>query len=359
MKEKMMNNARSKRKMELAAVIGILAIAIVIAVFVFTRPIQSGQRFAIFLYDGNDTFIVELVGSISSAMPEDITYEIFDASGSQSVQNQQIVELIDRNFDLFIINAVDRLASSSIVERLSREGIPIIFFNREPLPEALVGNVFYVGAAADSLGERQAEIAAQYFLGSDSGYKKQVGDTVRVIILKGEHGHQDAERRTENSISRLQELGFAVDVLAIHSANWRRQDASEAMRALYAQFGDRIDLVFSNNDDMALGAIDFLLEEGIFVEGRQPKEQPFIIIGVDGTPVGLEAIYRGLLFGTVDNDNAAQSSAILTLADYIMNERDFSSFPYAITSGHFIYIDGGIITRENVIEYIRKLSREI
>jgi len=344
----------NKRKIMLAVIV--CAILAAIAVFAFTRPGQSGPRFAFFLYDGNDTFIVELMGSISAAMPQHITYEVFHANNSQSVQNQQIVELIDRDFDLFVINAVDRLASSSIVERLSREGIPIIFFNREPLAEALVGNVFYVGADADSLGDRQADIAAEYFLGSQSGYMKQAGDTIRVVILKGEHGHQDAERRTENSISRLGELGFVVDVLAIHSANWRRQDAYEAMRTLYAQFGSDFDLVFSNNDDMALGAIDFLLEEGIFIEGRQPKEQPFIIIGVDGTPVGLEAIYRGLLFGTVNNDNTTQSSAILTLADYIMAGRDINSFPYAITSGHFIYIDGGIITRDNVTEYMTQMQ---
>jgi len=72
--------------------------------------------------------------------------------------------------------------------------------------------------------------------------------------------------------------------------------------------------------------------------------------------VGLEAIYRGLIFGTVNNDNAAQSSAILTLADYIINGRDFASFPYTITSGHFIYIDGGIITRDNVHEYITQMQ---
>jgi len=154
----------------------------------------------------------------------------------------------------------------------------------------------------------------------------------------------------------LAQLGFNVDVLAIHSADWRRQDAADAMRTLYAQFGDDIDLVFSNNDDMALGAIDFLLEEGVFIEGRPIQQQPFIIIGVDGTPVGLEAIYRGLLLGTVNNDNAAQSSAILTLADYILHNRDFASFPYTITSGHFIYIDGDIITRDNVAQYMQQIQ---
>ena len=356
MRKAIINSTISKKRVIFVAAIGILVVAA--AIFIFTRPGQSSPRFAFFLYDGSDTFIIEMMNSLIYTMPEGITYEVFDANNSQSVQNQQIVELINEDFDLFIINAVDRLASSSILERLSREGIPIIFFNREPLAEALIGrdNVFYIGAAADSLGERQADIAAQYFLGSQSGYQKTIGDTIRVIILKGEHGHQDAERRTENSISRLNELGFVVDVLAIQSANWRRQDAREAMRMLYAQFGDDIDLLFTNNDDMALGAIDYLLEESIFLEGREFYEQPFIIISVDGTPVGLEAVYRGLIFGTVHNDIAAQSSAILMLADYIMKGRDINSFPYSITNGHFIYIDGDIITRDNVIEYMKLIQ---
>lgn len=335
-----------KKRVFFLSIISVLIIVMSLClVVVMGLQRDSGPRYAFFLYNGGDTFIAEMMSHISLNIADHVFFEVFDANNSQSVQNHQIVDLVDEGFDLLIINPVDRLASCSIVRLCVREGIPVIFFNREPLADALLGNdnVFYVGADAGSLGIKQAELAAGFF----------TGDTVSVVILKGEHGHQDAEMRTENSVNRLKELGFYVDVLAVHSANWRREDAFEVMRSLYAQFGDSIELVFANNDDMALGAIDYLLEAGVFVEGRQACEQPFIIISVDGTPVGLDAVYRGLIYGTVHNNIAKQSSAILTLADFIVNGRDIRDFPYPITNDHYIYIDGDIITRENVSEFIR------
>jgi len=290
-------------------------------------------------------------------VPEGVDFEVRDAGNSQSVQNQQIVELIGQGFDLFIINAVDRLACSAIVERCAREGIPVIFFNREPTEDALIGhNAFYVGADADSLGKKQAEMVAELFTGNfrGSGFDRNNDGIVQLVILKGEQGHQDAEKRTDNCVSRLKELGFDVDVLAIEVADWNRRNGYEAMRRLYAQFGDDIELVFSNNDDMALGAIDFLLAEGVFHRDRGIDEQPFVIVGVDGTAVGLEAIEDGLLYGTVNNDAIKQSSAILTLVDFILNERDFAGFPYTITRGHYIYIDGDIITKANLAEFLNR-----
>jgi len=175
---------------------------------------------------------------------------------------------------------------------------------------------------------------------------------VQLVILKGEQGHQDAERRTDNSIARLMELGFAVDILAVEVADWNRRDGYDAMKRLYEQYGDMIELVFSNNDDMALGAIDYLLEEGIFSEDRTAYNQPFVIIGVDGTTVGLEAIERGLLYGTVNNDSVKQADAILTLADFILNDRSISDFPFTITRGHYIFIDGDIITQANLADFM-------
>jgi len=296
-----------------------------------------------------------MMDHMTSGVPEGVIFEVRDAANSQSVQNQQIVELIEAGFDLFVINAVDRLACSSIVERCAREGIPVIFFNREPTEDALIGhNAFYVGADADSLGKRQADMIAELFTDRFAGSKfdKNNDGVVQLVILKGEQGHQDAEKRTDNCVARLKELGFETEVLAIEVADWNRRDGHEAMRRLHAQFGDEIELVFSNNDDMALGAIDYLLGAGVFSHIKNADEQPFVIVGVDGTTVGLEAIENGLLYGTVNNDAIKQSSAILTLVEFILEDNDLSTFPYAITRGHYIYIDGDIITRANVADFI-------
>lgn len=322
---------------------------------------QHGPKIAFFLYNGGDTFITEMMEQITARISPVISVEVRDAGNSQSVQNQQMVELIDGGFDLFVINAVDRLACSSIVEKCDQKGIPIIFFNREPLEDALTGsNVFYVGAAADSLGEKQADMVAELFTGSFAGtkYDRNGDGAVQLVILKGEQGHQDAEKRTDNCVNRLKQLGFKVEVLAISVADWKRKDAYEAMKLLYAQYGGAIELVFSNNDDMALGAIDYLTGEGVFSATGNGYGQPFVIVGVDGTAVGLEAIEKGLLYGTVNNDSSKQADAILALAEYIMEGKDFGSFPYTITNGHYIYIDGDIITKANLTDYTSLLLDE-
>ena len=321
---------------------------------------KSGPKIAFFLYKGADTFISEMMGHMAANIPEGWTYEVRDAGNSQSVQNQQIVELIDDGFDLFVINAVDRLACSSIVEKCAMKNIPVIFFNREPLEDALGGgsDVYYVGAATDSLGEKQAEMVAKLFTNRFLGSKfdRNNDGIVQLIILKGEQGHQDAEMRTDFCVGRLKELGYGVDLFTTEVADWNRRDGYEAMRRLYERYGENVELIFSNNDDMALGAIDYLLDAGVFSAesgGGPDFNQPFIIVGVDGTVVGLEAIRNGLLYGTVNNDSIKQSDAILSLAQYIIEDKRLDDFPYQITNRHYIYIDGDIITRENLDDYTR------
>ncbi|MCL2151432.1 MAG: galactose ABC transporter substrate-binding protein [Oscillospiraceae bacterium] len=316
---------------------------------------EEGQKIAFFKYKGGDTFISEMMGYMTARVPPGVAFEVRDAGNSQSVQNQQIVELVSGGFDLLVINAVDRLACSSIIEKCAVEKIPIIFFNREPPEDALVGSdVFYVGADTDSMGKKQAEMVAELFGGDFVGSKfdKNGDNVVQTVILKGEQGHQDAEKRTDNCIAHLKSLGYSVDVMAIEVADWNRRDGYEAMKLLFEEYGDSIELIFSNNDDMALGAIDYLLDEGIFSQDKTVYEQSIVVVGVDGTEVGLEAIEKGLLYGTVNNDYKKQSDAILTLVDYILSGDSFRDFPYSITRGHYIYFGGDIITKANLEEYL-------
>ncbi|MCL2164744.1 MAG: galactose ABC transporter substrate-binding protein [Oscillospiraceae bacterium] len=339
-------------KLKTASLLRILTICLLVSIL--AGCVQNSRKIAFFQYKGSDTFITEMMDYMTARVPEGVTYEVRDAGNSQSVQNQQILELIDGGYDLFVINAVDRLACSSIVEKCAKENIPIVFFNREPLDDALNGSdVFYVGAAADSLGKKQADMVAELFTDQFTGstYDRNDDGVIQLVILKGEQGHQDAEKRTDNCVARLKELGFVVDALAIEVADWNRRDGYEAMRRLYTQYGEEIELVFSNNDDMALGAIDYLLDAGIFSSVGQIYSQPFVIVGVDGTAVGLEAVEKGLLYGTVNNDSAKQSDAILTLTDYILNGKSYDNFPYSITNNHYIYIDGDTITQANLKDY--------
>jgi len=311
-------------------------------------------QIAFFIYDENDTFMSELMQRMSAMVPYGMQTKIEYAANSQVVQNSQIVGLLDSGAELFVINAVDRLACGSIAEKCVKSGVKVIFFNREPLEEALkAGNSYYVGTDASGEGRKQALMAAELFGAnfSKSQYDRNGDGVIQVAILKGEQGHQDAERRTDSCIRQLRDMGYKVDILSVEVADWSRQRAYEAMKRLYDGYGDQIELLFSNNDDMAMGAIDYLLETGVFAENPEKYDQPFVIIGVDGTSVGFSAIKRGLLYGTVQNDSASQANAVMELADYILNGRDMASFPYEITNDRYIYIDGDVITLRNLADY--------
>lgn len=334
--------------------IGILAALILVCSGNGCRP--GNSRIAFFIYDETDTFMLEMMSNMESLIPAGISTEVRYAGNSQTIQNQQIVELADTGVKLFVINAVDRLACSSIAELCVSRNIDIIFFNREPLEDAMISeHIFYVGAASESLGKKQADMAAVLF-GNDfqnGSYDKNGDGVVQLAIIKGEQGHQDAEKRTDNCVSQMKALGFEVEVLGIEVANFNRENGYEAMKRLYALYGGEIELLFANNDDMALGAIDYLLEAGIFSQESDASGQPFIVIGVDGTAAGLDMIGQGLLYGTVLNDSAKQADAIVTLADYFLHNRELSNFPYPIINDHYIYVDGDIITSSNLGIYTK------
>lgn len=332
----------------------LLAVIMILTMLLLPSCGDDRVRVAFLIYDARDTFISEMLKKMTSQIGGDIQVDIRDAANSQSLQNQQVVELLEQEAGVVIINAVDRMAASSIAEKCGLSETPVIFFNREPLGNALAGDrAYYVGAAADNQGTLQAEIAASLFGENyaESVYDRNGDGVVQIIILKGEQGHQDAELRTTNCVSRLTELGYQTEILAIEVADWHREEARDVMRTLYEQYGDAIELIFSNNDDMALGAIDYLLDIGVFQVDSAGYPQPFVMIGVDGTEVGLDAIDRGLLYGTVLNDSTAQADAIINLMNYLLEKKDLADFPYDITNDHFIYIAGKTILRADLTEY--------
>ena len=329
-------------------------LAALTALIVLTGCGSNTYRVAFFIYDESDTFISEMMTKVTDLIPSGVTTEIRYAGNSQAIQNQQILDLADTGVPLFVINVVDRLACGSIVEKCVNSGIDIIFFNREPLEDAMNGkNIYYVGAAAESLGKKQADMVAALFGGDfqDGPYDKNHDGVIQLAIIKGEQGHQDAEKRTDNCVSQLKGLGFKVDVLSIEAADWSRASGYNAMARLYPQYGGDLELLFVNNDDMAVGAIDYLLENKVFSQTANPPDLPFVVVGVDGTAVGLDMISQGFLYGTVLNDSARQADAIVTLTDYLLTGRDLADFPYEIKNGHYIYIDGDIITSKNLSEY--------
>lgn len=307
-------------------------------------------KVGIMIYDESDTFMQEFKNAIIKNL-SDYEYEVFYASNSQSIQNKQMVNLIDQNYDLLVINAVDRLAASSLAELANDKKIPIIFINREPLEEdiARYENIYYVGADADLLGIRQAEAADLVFKDPKNLNKifdRNADNVIQTVILKGEQSHQDAEKRTRMSIEHLRALGYEVELLTTSVANWRRDLAYIQTKEIMEMFPE-VELILSNNDDMALGAIDYLVETNRFEKG-ETYDQDILIIGVDATSVGKQAIKDGLLYASVLNDSSAQGQAVATLINYLMKNKPLDDLPFELVKERYVFVDGQVILKEHL-----------
>ena len=312
---------------------------------------------SVFYYDENDTFIKELRNYLQTGLDQaNFTYNFYFANKSQATQNTQLTkEIENKNNNVLIVNTVDRLADATIIEKAKSYNLPIIFFNREPLDSDLSNqtNFYYVGSNPETEGLLQAEMAADLFgkpYSLNPSYDKNGDNKIQLVLLKGEQGHQDMENRSKYCIEGLRSKGYSLDILTTEYCNWNRTTAYEAMSTIYPTYGENMELLFSNNDDMALGAIDYFLVKEIFKSNvTDVSEQPFPVIGVDGTGVAITAIKDHLLYGTVKNDSSQQAQAIITLANYIVQGTKIDdSFPFKFSSNNKIYIEGKSIVYNDI-----------
>lgn len=314
----------------------------------------KGNQVSLFVYASDDTFIQSTVGYLDNVFKDgDIYVKKYYANRSQSLQNEQITgEIESKESNVLILNTVDRLADSAIIEKAKRYDTPIIFFNREPLDRDLpvTGHYYYVGSDFKSEAYLQAQMVADIF-GDPSNlnkkYDKNGDGIIQFVMLKGEQGHQDMENRSKYSVESLESMGYKTELLTSAYCNWIRDTAKETFSSIYNEYGDEIELIISNNDDMALGAIDYLLENKIFSKDVSSVfEQPIQIVGVDATEVAREAIKEHLMYGTALNDAKTQAEKILELTSKIINNEEIDEKMF--DTGHKIYVKGKAITIDNI-----------
>ena len=293
-------------------------------------------KIGVTVYDQYDTFVSQLMEEFNwcATQKEEetgiaITIEVYNAAQNQQTQNNQVQAMIQDGCDIMCVNLVDRTDPTNVIDAAEKNNIPVIFFNREIVEEDLErwNQLYYVGAKAFESGTIEGEIAADAFL-QDEAVDKNKDGVYQYVVLEGEAGHQDAIVRPEYAVNTIISSGIEVEKLGYAIANWNRAQAQTKMEQLLSQKGTGIELLLANNDDMALGAVDALKASGI-----NRDEWP-VIVGIDGTDVGLEAVKKGEMTGTVYNDKEGQAQAMLNLAIALAMGQDLSSF--SLEEGKYI-----------------------
>ena len=219
--------------------------------------------------------------------------------------------------DALIINPVMTSAADQIISTVKNANIPTVLINREPTAEqmAVYDKLVYVGCDAAQSGTFQGELIL------DTENKGDInGDgKVSYIMIQGDPENIDAQLRTEYSVKALQEAGKEVEQLNLTRGDWDRNRGQEIAANDLAQFGDQIEVIFCNNDDMAIGALQAIKQAGRTVN------KDIYLVGVDALAAALEEVKNGNMTGTVLNDAVGQATAAVAEMEKLLGGATYAS----------------------------------
>ena len=284
-------------------------------------------RIGVVTYTQDDPFINAMTDQLKEDLKKmetdhmKIITTVKNGDDNQQDQNEIVEEMIDAGCDVLCVNLVDRTAPSRIIRMAKQEDIPVLFFNMEPVREDLMQweKLYYIGCNAEQSGIMQGEIVADYIKNHPEVDKNQDGK-IQYVLLEGEAGHQDAISRTDYSVKTLLEQGINLEKLSYQFADWNRAQAENRVSQLIDQYGSEIELILSNNDEMALGAVE-AYKNASYRQAERP-----IIFGIDGLTDALEAVEHGTMQGTVYNDKEDQARMIALLTVALFQGSDIEGY---------------------------------
>lgn len=221
---------------------------------------------------------------------------------------------------------------------------PFVFFNRQP-SDPTTGKIdmdsmnwndktYYVGFDAAGGGAVQGKLITDYLANADPSVIDRNGDgIIGYVLCIGDVGHNDSKARTQGIREALGTWNGSTDptvnkegsvtvggkkfkvvelegkaMTGTDGSTWNANAATEAMGNWATKFADKIDMVVSNNDGMAMGC---------FQASNYPAGVP--IFGYDANADAVDAIGKGQLTGTVSQNVDAQATATLQILRNLMD----------------------------------------
>ena len=253
-------------------------------------------------FDNNfQTLLREGLGARASEI-DGVKIQVEDAQADISKQLNQVNNFIAANVDAIIVTLADTSAAPGISDAAAKAGIPLVYLNLEPdnvakLPEKQA----YVGSRETDAGRLAGEAACSLLK------EKGKAADAQAYILMGDLAHQASRDRTSSFKQALTSGDCkAVTIADEQSAAWTRTTAMD-MTTNWITAGRPIDVVFANNDEMAIGAVQALKAASVSMDD-------VIVIGIDATPDGLASMAADDLDATVFQNAKGQSTSALDAA---------------------------------------------
>lgn len=280
----------------------------------------------------SDTFLTVLRKGIEKAASDakqPVQIEIADDDVNK--QLSQVQNFIAAKVDAVIVNPVDTSATASMTKLANDAGIPIVYVNRQPIDMDKLGKGAFVGSnEVDSGTLETKEVCRQL---------KEAGKTeAGILVMQGDLANQAAVMRTKDvhDVIATPDCSF-IKIIDEQTAGWDPVKAQDLMTNWIAA-GHKPDAVISNNDNMAIGAINAMKAAGWDMK-------TVIVGGVDATQEALAYMKAGDLDVTVFQNAAAQGGGAIETAMKLAKGE-------AVQSP--VWVPFELVTPANMDQYISK-----
>src|ERR1700730_11199102 len=256
----------------------------------------------------------------------DVELTIVDAANDTAKQVGQVENFLAQGMDAVIILPVDTAATGPMTKAVIKAGKPLVYVNRQPanLPKGVV----YCGSHSIEAGIMNMEELG-----------KAMGGKGNVVILMGELSNEAAIGRTDGIKKVVKEKFPDIKIVREQSGNWKREQGKTIMENWLAS-GQEINGVASNNDEMALGALQAIKAAGKL--GKIP------VGGTDGSHDALESMDKNELNNTVFQDPVGQGEEAANAA-YLLVKKETNP---KVVDGN-IWIPYQPITKENYKSFMK------
>jgi len=257
-----------------------------------------------------------------------VSLQIEDAKDDVSKQLSQVQNFIANKVDAIIVNPVDTSATPAITKLAAEAGVPLVYVNRLP-------------ADLDQLGPKASAVVSDE---RESGtYEAQqicklLGGKGDILVIEGQLSNQAAVQRTKDvhEVIATPECS-GIKIVAEQTANWDRTQGQNLMTNWLSK-GLKFDAVVSNNDEMAIGAIQAMKAAGV-------DTKKAIVGGVDATQDALASMKAGDLKVTVFQNAAGQGKGAVDTALALASGK---------TVDKWVKIPFELVTPDNLDKYAKK-----
>jgi ABC-type sugar transport system substrate-binding protein len=268
----------------------------------FTFPLSpasaEGETIAFSVPSLGFPFFVHMQNEFNAeAEAQNVEVINYDGQNQTTKQTADVEAAIISGVDGLIISPIDSVAMAPAVAQAVEAGIPVITIDRRV--DGVDGLMGHVGADNVKGGEAQGQLIVDLF-----------PDGARIVNLQGQPGSSPAIDRNQGVHNVLDSMSDKYVFVAEQTANFAREEGASVTEAILAGLDTPPDVIVAANDDMALGAMQVVQEQGLDIA----------IIGFDALPEALAAVRDGGLTATIEQMPGGQSrGALQAMLDHLRN----------------------------------------